>query len=369
MMYPSSSKLIAPVLLSLSLVLPSCKVGRFFIYNFADITDHKKFHSRELEASGQPFNFIKTEDGKAPKSITVKGQETTFGDYLEDRKTVAFLIIRNDTIHYEQYFNKYGDSSIVASFSMAKSVTSMLIGCAIRDGLIGSVDDPVTKYIPELKENGFEEVKIGHLLQMTSGLDFNESYTNPFGGAATIYYGRRLYKVMSKMKLGLKPGEKFSYSSGTTQLLGWVLERALKDKKVTDYLQEQIWTPLGMEYSASWSIDRKKDGIEKTYCCLNARARDFAKLGRLYLHDGNWNGQQVVPADWVKASTTADGSYGGADYYQYQWWIHDHGFSAIGILGQHVYVQPDKNLIIVRLGKSTAKTDWSNFSEQVAKLY
>ena len=220
-------KLIFLILFSF-IFFSSCKVGRFVIYNFADIQDHKKFPAREIHKPNTSFIFPTSEKGRAPKEITVKNKDYDFERYLERNKTVAFLIIQNDTIQYEKYWGKYDQSSIVPSFSMAKSVVSILIGCAIDDKLIQSVEEPITNYIPELKKNGFEKVTIEHLLQMTSGLRFKESYYNPFGDAATFYYGRNLRKSIKKMKLNQEPGKQFEYVSGNTQLLGLVLERALK---------------------------------------------------------------------------------------------------------------------------------------------
>jgi CubicO group peptidase (beta-lactamase class C family) len=143
-------------------------------------------------------------------------------------------------------------------------------------------------------------------------------------------------------------------------LLGLILERALKTKTVTQYLQEKIWTPLQMETPASWSIDKKKEGLEKTFCCINATAIDFAKFGRLYLNKGNWNGQQLISKDWVQESTKLDTTDGSVSYYQYQWWSARPGedFFAEGILGQFIYVYPKKNLIIVRLGSSYDNVNW-----------
>jgi CubicO group peptidase (beta-lactamase class C family) len=350
-----------------STLLTSCQLGRFVFYNFADIKDHKKFQSRPLTADTSPFNFQTTNSGKFPKELDGK----PFDKYLEDNKTVAFLIIKNDTIQYEKYFKGYDKQSIVPSFSMAKSVTSILIGCAIDQGLIKSVDEPITNYIPELTKNGFEKVTIKHLLQMTSGIKFNESYVNPFGDAASFYYGRNLRKVIGKMKLKSEPGKRFEYVSGNTQLLGLVLERSLKGKTITSYLQEKLWTPLEMEYDASWSIDRKKNGLEKTFCCLNARARDFAKIGRLYKNKGNWNGKQIVSQKWVEESTKLDTSEGSAKFYQYQWWLPtpNEDFMAEGILGQFIYVNPTKDLIIVRLGKKEGKTNWWGVFTSLAKVY
>lgn len=350
-----------------TILLTSCQLGRFVFYNFADIKDHKKFQSRPLTAATSPFNFQITNKGKFPKELN----NIPFDKYLEDNKTVAFLIIKNDTIQYEKYFKGYDKESIVPSFSMAKSVTSILIGCAIDEGLIKSVDEPITSYIPELKKNGLDKVTIKHLLQMTSGIKFNESYVNPFGDAASFYYGLNLRKEIGKMKLKTEPGKKFEYVSANTQLLGLVLERSLKDKTITSYLQEKIWTPLEMEYDASWSIDRKKNGLEKTFCCLNARARDFAKIGRLYKNKGNWNGKQIVSQKWVEESTKLDTSEGSANFYQYQWWLPtpNEDFMAEGILGQFIYVNPKKDLIIVRLGKNEGKADWWTIFTSLAKAY
>ncbi len=343
-------------LITTSVLLSSCQLGRFIFYNFADINDHKKFQSRPLTTDSLTFKFHESTNGKFPKEL----DGMPFDKYLEDNKTVAFLIIKNDTIQYEKYFKGYDEESIVPSFSMAKSVTSILIGCAIDEGLIKFIDESITNYIPELKENGFEKVTIKHLLQMTSGIKFNESYVNPFGDAASFYYGRNLRKNIRKMKMAREPGKEFEYVSGNTQLLGLVLERSLKDKTITQYLQEKLWTPLGMEYDASWSIDKKKNGLEKTFCCLNARARDFAKIGRLYKNKGNWNGKQIVSEKWVEESTKPDTTNGSASYYQYQWWLPNPGkdFMAQGILGQFIYVNPEKDLVIVRLGKNSGKARW-----------
>jgi CubicO group peptidase (beta-lactamase class C family) len=354
--------------------LASCKMGRFVYYNFANITDHTIFPYRTAANDSVKFRFKEAVKPKAPKTITWKGKEMTFDDYLKDNNTVAFLIIKNDSIQYENYFNGYSEESVVASFSMAKSVTSILIGCALDDKLIKSIDEPITNYIPELKENGLENVTIRHLLEMRSGIRFNESYVNPFGDAATYYYGRNLRKAIYRRKpTGNTPGgdNSFNYSSGDTQILGLVLERALKGKTITAYLEEKIWKPLGMEYDATWSLDRKKDGLEKTFCCINARARDFAKIGRLYLNGGNWNGRQIVSKSWVEQSTHPQKEEPGAfNYYRFQWWLKAEGsYSAIGILGQYIYVNPAKNMVIVRLGKDEGSADWTTVFAELAKNY
>ncbi len=364
-------KLLYFILFSIVLIFCSCQVTRFVVYNFANIDDHEIFPFREISNEAPAFEFIPTDGSKAPKTANTPTDTIPFDQFLAEKETVAFLIIKNDSIYYETYLNKYDTASIVNSFSMAKSVLSILIGIAIDEQLIKSVDEPITKYIPELKEKGFEKVKILHLLQMTSGLKFNESYVNPFGDAATFYYGRNLRKSINKLKLEAEPGTRFNYVSGDSQLLGLVLERALKDRSISEYLEEKLWKPMGMEYPASWSLDRKKDGLEKTFCCLNARARDFAKIGRLYLNKGDWNGEQLVPKSWVERSTAIDSTAGSAWYYQYQWWLggKDGDFVAEGILGQCIYVNPSKNLVMVRLGKKTAGLNWEGLMASIAANY
>jgi CubicO group peptidase (beta-lactamase class C family) len=349
----------------------SCQLARFVFYNFADINDHKKFESRPLHNDSIKYNFHVSENGKYPKKLIENNKEIGFDKYLENNNSVAFLIIKNDTIQYEKYFKGYDKERIVPSFSMAKSITSILIGCAIDEGFIKSVDEPITAYIPELEKSGFNKISLKHLLQMTSGILFNESYINPFGDAASFYYGLDLRKEISKMKIKSEPGKKFEYVSGNSQLLGLILERSLKGKSITQYLQEKLWTPLGMEYDASWSIDKNENGLEKTFCCINARARDYAKIGRLYLNKGSWNGKQIVSQKWVEQSTKAENKNGSTQNYQYQWWLPSPNgdFMAEGILGQFIYVNPSKNLIIVRLGKNEGKTDWWTVFTTLANGY
>jgi len=358
-----------------ALLLSSCTVGRFFIYNFADTKDHRKFPSRPLPPAPEPFRYSMAAQERAPKTHLENGKELPFDDWLVKHKTVAFLIIRRDTILYERYFKGYDAAHVHPSFSMAKSVVSMLIGTAIADGFIRDVQQPITDLIPELKQNGFEKVTIEHVLQMTSGIDFKESYVNPFGTVAKFYYGRDLTKYTLQLKLKHEPGTKWEYVSGDTQILGLLLTRALRAKgdqrTLTQYLSDRIWSPLGMEYPSSWSIDRKKDGIEKAFCCMNAPARDFAKLGSLYLNQGAWRGAQVVPRDWVETSTRPVATNGGVLFYRYQWWIpSDEGdFQAEGILGQYIYVDPKRELVMVRLGSNNGGLSWEHVFRSLAPFY
>lgn len=339
------------------------------IYNFADINDHKKFPSRTIEKPQESWTFATRDTLKPPRNIAADGVDMEWREFLKEYKSVAFLLIKNDTIIVEDYLYDYDRASVVPSFSMAKSVVSILVGIAIEEGYIESVQDPVTKYLPEMREE-FDQVTIEHLLQMTSGLDYNESYSNPFGDAATSYYGRNLTKMVNKSKLEMQPGERYSYVSGDTQILTNILSKSLGEKSVSAYLEEKLWKPLGMEYDASWSLDRK-DGMEKGFCCLNARARDFAKIGRLYLNKGSWNGEQIVPEKWVERSTELDTTEASEWNYQYQWWLGpgETDFYAEGILGQFIYVNPEHNIIAVRLGKKTGGVNWAKLMANLADAY
>lgn len=368
--FASMNKSKAIGLAALVIFLSSCTLSRIFVYNFADINDYKKFPSRAIETSDEAWTFERRDTLVPPKSISADGESMPWRDFLKEYKSVAFLLIRNDTILVEDYLDDYEESSVVPSFSAAKSVVSILVGIAIDEGFIESVQDRVTKYIPELEEAGFDKVTVEHLLQMTSGMHFNESYANPFGDAATYYYGTNLTKSVAKAKLEAEPGERFNYVSGDTQILTLLLTRALGDKSVSAYLEEKIWKPLGMEYDASWSLD-KKEGLEKGFCCLNVRARDMAKIGRLYLNKGNWNGKQLVSEEWVERSTRVDSSNGSAAYYQYQWWVGEEGndFYAHGILGQFIYVNPELNIVAVRMGKKNGGVGWPRLLSKLAEGY
>lgn len=363
------------LILFLLLVLSSCRVGRFFYYNFANITDYKIFPSRPVHRDSlNTFRFVDAQNNVAlEKSIMVINKDSIsvpLISVLQSSPTVAFLIIRNDSILYENYFRNYKTSSEVASFSVSKSYISALIGIAISDGYIKNENEPVTNYLSELKgKYTWDRVTIHHLLQMNSGVKFSESYKSPFSGAAAIYYGTNLRKQLSKVRTYREPGQGFEYKSINTQLLGLILERAT-GKTISQNLEEKIWRPLGMEYDASWSLDRKNNGIEKAFCCINATARDFARFGRLYLHGGDWNGKQIVPAEWVRFSTQPNTEPNSAWYYNHQWWQasrNDGDYVAVGYLGQYIYVNPKKNIIIIRLGDGKGKQPWVDIMRAVAK--
>lgn len=360
-----------------ALLLGSCHVGRFFIYNFADIRDYRKFHSVKMPHAAIPFSFAVSDAKpglKLPTDITIRSRHYDWHSLLNKTKTVAFVVIRNDSILYQEYLRGYDEESVVPSFSVAKSYTSLLVGIAIDEGAIASVNDPVTKYLPELR-TGFDNVTIRHLLDMQSGIRFNEGYLNPFGDVAKYYYGTNLAKYVRKMKLSHPPGERFEYRSGNPQLLGMIVERSVH-KNLADYMEEKVWKYIGTEHDASWSVDSRRHNEVKAFCCLNATTLDFARLGRLYLNKGNWNGRQVVSKNWVEQSLDVS-DLKNSGIYSYQWWhtvangdghrVPSGDFFAEGILGQFVYVYPQKNIIIVRLGKKDGYGAWPYLMRAIAE--
>ena len=385
------------LLFGLCLTISSCTslyLGRYVIWNFADIEDYQGFPSRHISNAPPAFYFEKSAEAEAGFSLQFEEIEDYFenekkrsalDDFLRSTGTTAFIVIQNDTVLYEEYFNDYTRDSINTSFSMSKSVTSALVGIAHDEGLIKSIDEPITNYIPELKAEGFEKITIKHLLTMSSGL--RHTWGNaPWHDSVRSYFSTDLRKLILESKIVEEAGKRFYYSNGNTQLLGLILER-VTGKSASKYLEEKIWKNLGMEYSASWSMDSERSGFELMAAGLNARAIDFAKLGRLFLNEGRWNGKRLVSEKWVAESTAIDSApttasdakqryYTVAEedilyqffnldggHYSYSWYGYsteagDYDFFAFGILGQFIYVSPRKKLIIVRCGKEWGLVDW-----------
>jgi CubicO group peptidase (beta-lactamase class C family) len=342
----------------------------------SDIFDYRKFPERAIENEPPTFYF---KEGPAPELFTSieysengEVKQAGFDEFLEMTGTTAFIAIHDDTILYENYFNDFQRESIVTSFSSAKSINSALIGIAIDEGFINSVDDPVVDYIPELRGRGLDELTIEHLLDMSSGILYLEDENMfpllaPFSDDAKTYYYPDLRGLALGVQAGDEPvGEAFHYNNYHPLLEGIILERAT-GQAVAVYLQEKIWKPLGMEFPASWSLDSEESGFEKMESGINARAIDFAKFGRLFLNNGNWEGQQIISAEWVAASTRPDPNDNrpwitfpqykeSGGYYRYHWWglVREDGhydFMARGHLGQTIYVCPQTKLVIVRYGK------------------
>lgn len=262
--------------------------------------------------------------------------------------TVAFLIIKNNEILYENYAKGYGTTSKTNSYSMAKSITVALLGKAIEEKYIRGLHQPVGDFFPSFDRR----LTIGDLASMASGMEWNEDYDNPFSSVAQLYLEKDLRQWMLTRKIVEKPGLKFDYNSGNTQLLGMIIEKAT-GRKVSDYLSEKFWKPLGMQEDALWEYDSAQTAMEKTYCCIASNARDFARFGRLFTQKGRWNETQLLNPDFVEKCLTP--RFPENPEYGYGFWLSHYRnkniFLMQGILGQYVISIPEDDLIIVRLGK------------------
>ena len=368
-------------LFGLSIKYSPTYVYRLITQNVADVYDYQKYGNRVIEGSKNAFQFERSLNENYVEGLFQGTVERTgfasFDEWAEKSQTTALIFIRKDTILYEKNFNGFSRDSYFHSQSMAKSFISFLIGAAIDDGLISGVNDPMTKYIPELKERNpdFEKITIKNLLEMRAGLNYFTGYFPgtyihlPWHDEAVGYYHPNVRKLLlEKVDIAREPGKTFEYCNYNTSYLGLILEQAT-GKTVSEYLEEKLWSQT-MEYDALFSIDSKKSGFEYMPSRLIARAIDYARFGRLFLKEGNWNGKQLISKDWVLQSTRENKSipreiypdWMGKDnckhiYYTYQWWGNtncDGSFQcfANGNLGQTIYVIPDKEIIIVHCGNS-----------------
>lgn len=354
------------------LIMPSCEstyLGRWVAWNFSDIKDYEKFPSRKVFNAGTVFHFTSGADKSPLKTVTYtfKDKKITkaITDFVDQTETTALIVIKNDTIQFEGYGNGYTRSSINTSFSIAKSITAMMMGVAIDEGAIQSLDDPITKYLPELVNSDpkLKSVTLSNLLMMQSGFYYRD-HDLVWGDKPKNYYHPCLRSRVLNVKLDEAPGERWQYMGYNPIMCGMILER-VTHQTVSNYFHEEIWKKLGMEFEASWSMDSDADQMEKMESGVNARAIDFAKLGRLMLNGGNWNGEKVISKDWVDDCTTLEGSVKAWEgvYYKNFWWIyaanenHPQSFAATGHLGQYIFISPEEQTIIVRFGKSEGKVD------------
>lgn len=373
------------VLLVVFLAVLVVKYSPVYIYrlitqNVADVYDYQLYENRIIHPADSVFQFAENQNSEYVEDLfkdrVTRSGFQTFGEWAEKSQTTALIFIRKDTVLYEKYFNGFGRNSYFHSQSMAKSFISFLIGAALDDGFIHSVDDPMTKYIPELldRDERFRKITLKNLLEMRSGLAYNTSYLPgtyihaPWHDEAVGYYHPNVRKLLlEKVQIAGEPGENFQYCNYNTSYLGLIIERAT-NRTVSEYLEEKLWSEI-MEYDALFSIDSKKSGFEYMPSRLIARAIDYARFGRLFLKEGNWNGKQIVSRDWVLESTRENkniprNSYPGwfgngckRVYYNYQWWGHTNcdstfQFAASGNLGQNIYVIPRNEIIIVHCGNS-----------------
>jgi CubicO group peptidase (beta-lactamase class C family) len=364
----------AGTLLALALVMgvvgylsaPNFYLTRTIFWGESDYRDHQKFPARTVN-NAPPTSRLDQLPANNPYASQIEAiaRDTTNGesleDYLDSSGTTAFLVIHDDKLLYERYFDGYEETSIHTSFSMAKSFASALVGIAVDEGHIKSVEEPITDYIPELlkRDGRFEEITIRHLLTMSSGIKYEEGGDLPWSEQADdtkTYYSTNLRKLALNSRIEGRAGEYFEYNNYNPLLIGMILERAT-GMSVSRYLQEKLWKPLGMEADGSWSLDSKMSGFEKMESGVNARARDFGRFGMLFAREGSsWEGRQLISRGWIEESTRADVSTDPSLDYQYFWWLNtlngeDRHFYTSGKYGQYIYVDPEKELVIVRLGK------------------
>jgi len=362
------------------LIMSSCTfTARYVFLNKPDVYDYKKLSSRKVNSGEKlPFVFNRVSSFNPDELVPVTFNGQTVEDldnFLAQAGTTAFIVIRNDTILYENYFNGHDHNTYCKAFSASKVFISALIGIAAEEGFIGSLNDPVIKYIPELKDRRLAGLTINHCLSMTSGIKTNNKQVFPWHDKVRIYYTRDLRKLMNGIRFDHEPGKEFFGEEVSPVLLGLILERAT-GKSVSAYLEEKVWQPLGMENGALWVTDRKNNGFEAVNSGLTALAADFANFGRLYLNNGKCNERNIIPPQWVNMTTRPDTSsvsfykkidyYEGRDvYYNSEWWglrrDKEYDFFASGHFGQRIYISPSKNAIVIRFGSKEGKVDWTSF--------
>lgn len=341
----------------LSIFLSSC--GYFIkalIYQTADIDDYKIF----------PNNTVMTNapgEWKLHEEYNTKKLPNEKLEKIKRYKPVAFIIVKDNAIYHEQYWGGYNQYSLVNCFSATKSIVSLLMGIAIDEGKIKSVEQRVGEFLPAYNEGKSKELKIKHLLTMSSGLKWNEGYASPFSVTTKAYYGRNLKKLINKLEVVEEPGKVFSYQSCNTQILSFIIEKAT-GKTISQYASEKLWNPLHAGQDALWSLDRK-GGNEKAYCCFSSITRDFARIGQLVMNDGKWDNNQIISRDYLEqalepAKNLIDKeSQKKVDFYGYQWWILYHKGHKIpyarGIMGQYIFIFPWQNAVAVRLGHKRDK--------------
>lgn len=313
----------------------------------AFLEDYQHFDNREIEKGvGQPWNISK-EYNTVNITAALERMHEKIG-------TVAFLIIKNDSIYNESYYDNYTKDSKSNSFSMAKSIVSASLGKAIMEGKIKNLDQKVSDFFPEFNDKFSSKLTVGDLSSMSSGLNWDENYYSPLSITTRAYFDEDLKSVILGLKGVSEPGKKYKYLSGDTQLLAMCIEKATGMSLAT-YVSESFWKPMGAENEALWQTD-DEDGIVKAYCCVASNARDFARFGKLYKQNGKWNGKQILDSAFIAKSTQP--RFADSPEYGYGWWLSDYKNKKIfymrGHLGQYVIVIPEDDLIIVRLGHQNA---------------
>ena len=342
--------------------LDSSAMARAMTWYEADVDDIDRFPSRPIPAGEAPLPL---RAGDLPPGVVGPELERL----LDRSSTAAFLVLRDDEILLERYAHGGAADRPHTSFSVAKSYLSTLVGIAIARGEIGSLDDAVTDYVPELldRDPRFAEVTLRSLVTMSSGLAYEEQGL-PWSDDSVTYYGPDLRAVALDARVEGPPGERWVYNNYNPLLMGLVLERAT-GASVSDYMSRHLWQPMGAESDASWSLDSEASGFEKLESGVNAVPRDYARFGYLFAHEGRVGDRQVVPGAWAHEATTRDAARDPAEHYQYWWWVdteREGRFLARGNHGQYVYVDPATDVVVVRLGREEGDVPWAEVLRDVA---
>ena len=304
---------------------------------------------------GKYFNNHRISTGKVIpwEKDSLYNQQPLPKSLVQDLKTTnsaSFLIIKNGKLLHEEYWNGYTKNSATNSFSMAKAVTVLLLGKAIEEKKIRNLNQRFSDFFENYHNVEYgNRLTIGDLARMEAGLNWNENYKNPFLQNAKAYYGKSLEEAVLLRSFKEIPGTKFEYQSGATQLLGFALRKSM-NKTIAEYTSEKLWKPLGMEQKAQWTTD--DFGMEKTFCCIHSNARDFAKLGQLFLNEGKVGNQQIISSQFLNEMKTPTKL--SKEAYGMGLWINNDAatkhYYFWGLYGQYIIIVPEKNIVIVRTG-------------------
>ncbi|TMM56798.1 serine hydrolase [Maribacter algarum] len=352
--------------------------GKEQVERFRAIEDY--FPTREIMPSGNPVSILKKNLIDLPETYIFNGKSHKTEDLIQETDITGLMVLKNDTILFEKYYQENTPEDHTIGWSVTKSIVSALVGIALKEGHIKGVNDSVNQYLPELKGSAYEHVTIKNLLQMSSGVSWNEDYSdsdsdiNRFG--RTLALGRSFESFVKTLKYDKPQGTFNRYNSSDTQVLGMIVSRAT-GTTVSNYLEKKLWQPLGMERKGYWVIDNQ--GNEFAAAGLSASLVDYAKFGLLFLHEGNWNGKQLIPKKWVSQSITPDAPHllpgenenSNNDFgYGFQWWVFEGGegeYAAMGIYNQLIYINPKRNIIIVKSAANNnygITNDESSFREK-----
>lgn len=311
--------------------------------------------TRTVVASKTPHPLVPKLKDWSDFEYEVNGEAFSLDDYFKRPAARGLIVLQGDEILLERYGAGNTPETRWITFSVTKSVTSLLIGAAIHDGFIGSVDELVTDYIPRLKGSAYDGVRIRDILHMASGVAWNEDYADPESDVAQAgaANGIELTQYLNTLPREAQPGTRFNYNTGETNLVGELLRAAIGNN-ASRYLQKKIWQPFGMEHDAYWLLS-SAGGVETGGCCINATLRDYARIGRFVLADGVLpSGERVVPTNWIRDSVTPSQ---GSENYGYLWWLYDEGaFSARGIFQQRIFIDPTRDAVIATHGNALNAT-------------